>query len=365
VLPWSLIAALPIIRYDLRNCRKGKRGGHMRAWIALIALMLSCAAAQAQPFAPDPVDEAAARKEGQVTWYTSTPVAIGQQIANEFQKKYGIRVEMLRTGGQGVIRRFMQEASSGRILVDVMTMSDMSAANAMTRQGLFVPFRPEGFDQIIPDAKDAKGHYIAQRLTLVGMVARTDKVKAADLPKTWRDLTTPKYKGMMVMADPSFTAIQLMVVGTLSKRYGWGFYEALRKNDTLIVQGHEQIYDMVRRGERVLAAESSDPRIYNGGKMPPNMTAIFPQIGSMLVPSPTAVIKGSPRPNAAKLFAQYQVSREVQMKFVEEGRPSPRSDLPTPEGMPALSSIEFYPIDYDYIENNARQLKARFADIFQ
>ena len=67
----------------------------------------------------------------------------------------------------------------------------------------------------------------------------------------------------------------------------------------------------------------------------------------------------------AKLFAQFQITRVVQEKFVEEGRPSPRADLPPPEGMPALSSIQFYLVDYDDIEKNTRQLKARFAEIFQ
>ena len=209
-----------------------------RIWAALIAtLCVGAASAQEvkQEFKPDPVDEAAAKREGKVTWYTSTPVAAGQYIANEFERRTGIKVEMLRTGGQNVIRRFMQEADGGRINVDVITMSDMSAANAMTRRGLFVPFKLAGFDKVIASAKDPNGHYVAQRLTLVGMVARTDKVAAADMPKQWTDLTLPKYKGQLVMADPSFTAIQLMVVATLSRKFGWQFYEGLRKNDTLIV----------------------------------------------------------------------------------------------------------------------------------
>jgi len=334
-------------------------------WAALLASALCATTAAAQEFKPDPVDEAAARREGQVTWYTSTPVAAGQHIANEFEKQTGIKVEMLRTGGQNVIRRFMQEAESGRINVDVITMSDMSAANAMTRRGLFVPFKPIGFDKVVAEAKDRDGHYIAQRLTLVGMVARNDKVAAADLPKTWTDLVQPKYKGLMVMSDPSFTAIQLAVVATLSKKYGWQFYEALRRNDTMIVQGHEQVYDMVKRGERVIAAESSDPRIYAEGKVPENMTSIFPAVGSIIVPSPSAVIKGSPHPNAAKLFAQFNLMFEIQRKFAEEGRLSPRVDVAPPEGLPRLDQIEPFPVDYDYIEVNTRQLKAKFADIFQ
>ena len=331
----------------------------------VIAVALAATPALVQEFKPDPVDEAAARREGALTWYTSTPVAAAQHIAKTFEQKYGIKVELLRTGGQNVIRRFQQEADAGRIAVDVITMSDMSAANAMTRKGLFVPFKPVGFDKVIADAKDKDGYYIAQRLNLVGMLVRTDKVKEADYPRTWNDLMSPKFKGMQVMADPSFTAIQLVVVGMLSKRYGWSFYEALRKNDVLIVQGHEQIFDMVKRGERLIAAEASDPRIYTGGVMPANMINIIPAERAIQVPSPSAVIKGSPHPNAAKLFAQYNLEPHIQKKFTEEGHHSPRLDVDPPPGLPPLAELKLDPIDYDYIEKNTRALKAKFAEIFQ
>jgi iron(III) transport system substrate-binding protein len=335
------------------------------AGLVLLVAAILCGPASGQEFKPDPIDEAAAKKEGSVTWYTSTPVAAGQYIANEFQKKTGIKVEMLRTGGQNVIRRFLQEADSGRVVVDVITMSDMSAANAMARRGLLVPFKPVGFDKIIPDAKDANGNYIAQRLTLVGMIVRTDKIAAADYPKTWTDLTNSKFRGKLVMADPSFTAIQLVVVATLSQKLGWQFYEGLHKNDTMIVQGHEQIFDMIKRGERLVSAEASDPRIYTGGTMPDNMINIIPAEGAIQVPSPTAIVKGSPHPNAAKLFAQFNLLPEIQHKFTEEGHHSPRVDVQPPPGLPALGALTLYPIDYDWIEANTRQLKTKFAEIFQ
>src|SRR5216117_1851698 len=94
-------------------------------WAALFVTATLCTAALAQEFKPDPVDEAAARREGALTWYTSTPVAAAQHIAKTFEQKYGIKVELLRTGGQNVIRRFQQEADAGRIAVDMITMSDM------------------------------------------------------------------------------------------------------------------------------------------------------------------------------------------------------------------------------------------------
>ena len=62
----------------------------------------------------------------------------------------------------------------------------------------------------------------------------------------------------MVMPDPSYTAIQLMVVGTLSQKYGWEFYQKLRANDIMIVQGHQQVSETLTRGERLIAAEGAD-----------------------------------------------------------------------------------------------------------
>jgi len=62
----------------------------------------------------------------------------------------------------------------------------------------------------------------------------------------------------MVMPDPSYTAIQLMVIGTLSRKYGWEFYEKLRKNEIMIVQSHRQVSETLTRGERLIAAEGAD-----------------------------------------------------------------------------------------------------------
>jgi iron(III) transport system substrate-binding protein len=336
--------------------------------LAIIALALAGAMlrpAASQPFTPDPVLLAGARSEGAVTWYSSTPVAAAQRISDLFEKSTGVKVDLFRSGGAALIRRHMQEVEAKHVVADLLTMSDNAAASGMAKRGLFVAYRPDGFDRVPADAKDPDGYYIAQRLTLLGMMTRTDKVAAADIPKTWLDLTEPKYKGKLVMADPSFTSIQLMVVATLSQKLGWSFYEALHRNDTLIVQGHEQVFDMMKRGERLIAAEATDPRIYTGGEAPPNLANVYPATGAILVPSPTAVIAGSPHPNAAKLLAAFNLTREVQGLFPRGGHHAARTDIEPPSGTPSLESLTLYPIDYGFIEKNDRQIKQRFNDIFE
>ena len=339
----------------------------MRAKLFLVPPIVAAIAASAAwaAWAADGVDAEAARQEKTLSWYTSTPVAQAQQLASTFEQQSGIKVQLLRSGGQAVLRRLQQEISAGRPGADVLTMSDAGAANGLAKQGILEPFRPDGFEHVVEGARDAQGRWIAQRLQLVGIPVRTDKVAEADRPRTWSDLRHPKYKGLMVMPDPSFTAIQLVVVAMLSQRLGWDFYKALRANDTMIVQGHQQVFSAMQQGERVIGAEGADPRSFFDGKPVPNQAIIYPADGTFIVSSPTAIIKGARSPNAARLFAQFMISTQAQKVIVDSGIHSSRVDMPPPDGQPALRDVKVLPIDLDLVEERGRELKTRFSEIFQ
>jgi iron(III) transport system substrate-binding protein len=327
---------------------------------AVLALVVR---ADSADFTPDAVDSAAAKREGAVTWYTSTPVATAQKIATLFQAETGIKVELFRSGGSAVLRRFLQEIDGRRVVADVLTISDPAAASSLIKRDLLVRFRPRNFDKIPDSVKDAQGHHIAQRLNLVGIVVRTDKV--TEPPKNWLDLTDSKYKSQLVMPDPSFTAIQLMVVGTLSQKYGWDFYRKLRANDTMIVQGHQQVSDALTRGERLIAAEGLDSYAWEARKAGHKVDTLFPSDGAFAIPAPTAVIKGSPHPNAARAFAEFMIGDTVQKLFPGEGIYAARTDVEPPAGNRRLATIKLIPVDYDYVEREAKNLKNRFNEIFQ
>ena len=99
------------------------------------------------------------------------------------------------------------------LVADVGSVGGGYVSSALIKRDVLVAFRPKHFDKVPDAVKDPQGRHIAQRLNLAGMVVRTDKVD--DPPKNWTDLTDPRYKGRMVMPDPSYTAIQLNVVGML------------------------------------------------------------------------------------------------------------------------------------------------------
>jgi iron(III) transport system substrate-binding protein len=335
----------------------------MRLSAVMLAGMLLAAALPATAFTADPVDLAGAKKEGTVVWYTSTPVGTAQKIANLFQAETGIKVELFRSGGSAVLQRFLRELDARRVVADVLTISDPAAAGSLIKRDLLVPFRPKHFEKIPDSVKDGQGRHIAQRLNLIGIVARTDK--GLTLPKNWTDLTDPRYKGQMVMPDPSYTALQLMVVGMLSQKYGWEFYRKLRANDTMIVQGHQQVSDALKRGERLIAAEGADSYAWEDRQAGHKVQTLFPADGAFAIASPTMVIKGAPHPAAAKALAEFMIGDTVQKLFPNEGIYAARTDVEPPSGNPPLGSLKVIPVDYDYLEKESANLKQRFNEIFQ
>jgi iron(III) transport system substrate-binding protein len=156
-----------------------------------------------------------------------------------------------------------------------------------------------------------------------------------------------------------------MIVGTLSKKYGWEFYQKLRANDIMIVQGHQQVSETLTRGERPLAAEGADQYAWKDRAKGHKVQSIFPSDGAFAIAAPTAVIKGAPHPNAAKALAEFMLSDSVQKLFPGEGIYAGRADVEPPHGNPPLSRIKLIGVDYDQIEKDAAAIKKKFNEIFQ
>src|SRR6266545_6798690 len=316
------------------------------------------------PAAAQTVDIAAAKREGKVTLYTSAPIAAAQKVANAFQQKYGITVELFRSGGTQVLRRFMLEQEAGHAGCDVLVSSDPAAVLDIAAKGMFVPFKPEGFDQVPPGLNDPNGRFVAQRVSLISIYGRTDLFPLSDMPKTWDDLLSPRFKGKLVMTNPSFTSLQLGVVATMAKLRGWEFFEKLNRNDVVVVQGNEQALNLVKTGERPIAA-GADSQYANEARLAGHKIAnVFPSDGTFAIPATTSVVKGSKSPNAAKLLAEYTLSLEAQKLWPESGIYAARVDVDPPPESPRIGDIKVIPMDYASITSATTQVKRKFSEIF-
>jgi iron(III) transport system substrate-binding protein len=90
---------------------------------------------------------------------------------------------------------------------------------------------------------------------------------------------------------------------------------------------------------------------------------IYPSEGTAITLDGSAIIKNAPHPNAAKLFLDWTVSKEMQELMVEKfGRRSVRKDVGSPAGLPVLDQIKAIQYDLDYAANKRTELLKRFQD---
>jgi iron(III) transport system substrate-binding protein len=347
----------------------------MRALITVLAIILAaCGGSPAQtspspstaPAAapsPSPVDMAAAKAEGTLSWYTSTPQNQAQKIADLFTAKTGIKVQLFRSGGEAVMTRFLTEQDAGRVGADVVTTSDPAAFNDLARDGKLVRFTPAGAELVPASAKSADGSWISQRLNLIVPAYRTDKVTSP--PASWKDLTDPRYKGQLVMADPAFTSFAYLVVHSLSRDFAWDYFKALAGNGTMIVRGHAELATALISGERTVAIESDAGQLYTEIQKGAPIKVVSPSEGVFLINSPMAIPAKAQHPNAAKAFVEFNLTNEVQGLFAAEGTYSVRTDAAPPKTYPELRTLKIINVDYDAAGRDNKKAKDMFAEIFK
>src|SRR6266705_4016547 len=77
---------------------------------------------------PEPITPAlieAAKKEGKVSYYTSTDLPVGEKLAKAFEAKYsGIAVRVERSGSERIFQRVAQEMASNIHACDVINSAD-------------------------------------------------------------------------------------------------------------------------------------------------------------------------------------------------------------------------------------------------
>ena len=319
---------------------------------------------------PEPVMPAlieAAKKEGQIIHYTSTDLPVAEKLARAFEAKYpGIAVRVERTGAERVFQRIGQEYSSNIHAVDVVNSSDAAHFIVWKRDGILAPYVPEDVAKFYPpEHRDPDGLFASWRVWLSIIAYNTNLVKAEDAPKSFADLLDPKWKGKIVKGHPGYSGTIMTATYQLQRDLGWGWFEQLAKQNVMQVQSSADPPKKLELGERAVMADGNEYNILQFKETGRPVQPVYATEGSPMIVGPNGIFKGSPNPNAAKLFQSFCFSREAQQLIIDFG--GLRSVHPQTQekaGRVLLKDIKTMKDDPAAVEQQSSAIKSRYTRIF-
>jgi iron(III) transport system substrate-binding protein len=135
----------------------------------------------------------AAKKEGEVTWYTTQIIdQFARPAAEAFEKKYGIKVNYVRADASDSALRILNEARAGRVQADLF---DGIAAPALVKEGVVLDYVPDSSQRLPPQFVDPQHFWVATNLYVYTLGFNTELVPKGTEPKSYEDLLDPKWKG--------------------------------------------------------------------------------------------------------------------------------------------------------------------------
>jgi iron(III) transport system substrate-binding protein len=291
---------------------------------------------------------AAARKEGAVT-IAGPPQAAERSVMQKFQKAYpGIKLEYTGLTNAQFMSRASTERNGGVYAWDIY-IGGVSSGYRYVDQGFFQPIRSNLIDPELTDDsiwlggfdagfQDNAGKYM---YAFTGYITNLVAVNRSVVPESQlnfsKDLLDPKWRGKIVIYDPRAGGAGLLALSALRRELGDDVVKTLMVDQKPILSvDKRQFTEWVVRGRYPIGIGVVDaylaPFLEEGlGK---DVKSLETGLRVMTSGSGNLHIMGrNPHPNAAKVFANWLLSKDTQADWAKTADTNSRR-LDTPPGSP-------------------------------
>jgi ABC-type Fe3+ transport system substrate-binding protein len=275
--------------------------------------------------ASDPAIAEAARKEAQLSLWTSSDLRTGSRLVERFEQKYPfIKVKIFRTGTGALHNKMITEALAGQQNWDVMN-SQMFTNDLIKRKLLGRYKSPEADKLLDANFRDEAAYWTAIYAIPFVLGYNTNLVKAAEVPKTYDDLLNARWQGNNISIDQD----------------GYELLQGL-----VLSWGREKAVAFLKK----LAAQNPTPRRGNSLRVQLVVAGEYPLLITMASPAQLARREGAPiqwvplepvpvsfhaiglaeraaHSNAGKLYIDFVLSREGQETLRSVQRIPVRQDV--------------------------------------
>ncbi len=287
----------------------------------------------------------AAKKEGKVYIYTVVSSETRGALTNAFTPKYGIQLAFITGRGDDLVAKLTAERRANIYMADFFIGGATTPTTTFKPRGFLAPLKPL---LILPEVTDPKAWYGGALfftdkerqyvpcpvLTAANsyLAVNTDLVKPGEI-KTYKDLLNPKWHGKIIMNDPTIPGAGSRWFAVVADRYtGLDYMRELVKQEPTITRDQRLQVEGMARGKYPIAIGAQPDILADFIKASAHVDTVIPEEGTWLGGGPGLIVffDHAPNPNAAKIFANWFLSKEGQTVYSKTARAeSARLDVPT------------------------------------
>ena len=307
--------------------------------------------------AADPALYEAARKEGEVVWYTTLIVNQAvRPLIEAFGRKYpGIEVKYSRADSGPTAIKIMNEAQAGRPQSDLFDGIDTTPP--LLNAGLVERYVTSEAGKYPAELKDPAGRWQALVLYFLTPAVNTSLVPEAERPKTPQDLLHPRWKGRIAWSTVPASGSGVYVgsvLQTMGDERGMAFLRALARQDIINVDAtNRAILDQVIYGQYPLALSIFNHHAVLSAQKgaPVEWLKVDPISAPM---HSVGLTRNGPHPNAARLLLDFLTSEDGQRTLadVEYIPAMPSVPAKTPSVKPEAGGFKANVLSPDSVTRN-------------
>jgi iron(III) transport system substrate-binding protein len=260
---------------------------------------------------------AAAKTEGQVALYSTLNTTYSKPLIDKFAARFpGVTVSHNRQLAEKLTEIMKQEASAGKMTWDVVEGPE-DAFFGWNQSNYLQAYVPDQAATYSSDRKDPAGMWVSDRVNPETVALNTDLVKADEMPKTWTDMTDPRWKGRIAF-DSTNVLLYAAMKDTWGAQKAGDYLRGIAANQPRLETSQATIAQLLAAGEFGAAVGTyiDTPHALQQKGAPIKIIGADPLFVQLQL---VGLGVQAPHPNAAKLFINWLLSDEGQTAMNEVG----------------------------------------------
>ncbi len=294
----------------------------------------------------------------EVVIYTALDQIYSEPILQEFARNTGIQVKAVydieATKTAGLVNRLIAEKSNPQC--DVFWNNEVGRTISLKRKGVLAKYVSPSATEIPSQFADKDGLWTGFAARARVLVVNTNKMDQDDYPKSILDLSSPKWKGEMAIANPLFgtTATHVAALfAALGEKEAKAYFKSLKDNEIQVVDGNSVVKDQTGSGEVFFGFTDTDD-VNMGIETGLPIKAVFLDqegLGTLLIPNTVSIIAGAPNLDNGKKLIDFLLSKEVEEKlaFSPSVQMPLRGDVKTPDNFTTIDNIKAMNVDFERV----------------